>query len=348
MLNSIPKQLYKYRAFNVNTLRMITEAEIYYADPTTFNDPLDSKPTIQIDTDLKSLEVLFYKLHIQAFGKEKAKEKIRHHRYMSTQFGNYKVDSEAETYYIQRLASEIKELIYKEFNKNGYLTSWTNYENNSEEIKTKNVFNYNKDNVKISETIYNKKSKVIFKRIVKLENNLALNITDYNENGKIETYSLNKLNESGQIIEQTQYKNIDKKQKKYTMSYEYNNCKILKYKILDNKGELFSETDYKYKNGKIIYNSSKDKSGLNTFTIERTEIEPNKFESTRRDKSGKITYKKVIWNDKFDNLIMEIQNLKDTLENIYTFDNKNNWITMKRFKNKKPIEIVVRNIEYYK
>ena len=237
---------------------------------------------------------------------------------------------------------------YKEFNKNGYLTSWTNYENNSEEIKTKNVFNYNKDNVKISETIYNKKSKVIFKRIVKLENNLALNITDYNENGKIETYSLNKLNESGQIIEQTQYKNIDKKQKKYTMSYEYNNCKILKYKILDNKGELFSETDYKYKNGKIIYNSSKDKSGLNTFTIERTEIEPNKFESTRRDKSGKITYKKVIWNDKFDNLIMEIQNLKDTLENIYTFDNKNNWITMKRFKNKKPIEIVVRNIEYYK
>ena len=237
---------------------------------------------------------------------------------------------------------------YKEFNKNGYLTSWTNYENNSEEVKTKNVFNYNKDNVKTSETIYNKENKVTFKRIVKVENNLALNITDYNENNEIETYSVNKLNENGQIIEQTQYRDIDVKQKKYTMSYEYNNCRISKYKILDNKGELFSETEYKYNNGEIVYISSKDKTGLNTFTIEKTEIEPNKFESTRRDKSGKITYKKVIWNDKFDNLIKEIQNSKDTIENIYLYDNKNNWITMKRFKNKKPIEIVVRNIEYYK
>jgi hypothetical protein len=50
-----PKRLYKYRPFDVYTLRLLSEAEVFYADPASFNDPLDGSPTIQIDTDRPTL-----------------------------------------------------------------------------------------------------------------------------------------------------------------------------------------------------------------------------------------------------------------------------------------------------
>ena len=50
---NIPKKLFKYRAFNVDTLRLFSFWEVYYADPAKFNDPLDCCPTIQIDVDRK-------------------------------------------------------------------------------------------------------------------------------------------------------------------------------------------------------------------------------------------------------------------------------------------------------
>lgn len=48
-----PKRLYKYRSFSNLTLAMLVEDTVYFADPTTFNDPLDTKPTL--DTDLPSV-----------------------------------------------------------------------------------------------------------------------------------------------------------------------------------------------------------------------------------------------------------------------------------------------------
>jgi hypothetical protein len=36
----LPKRLYKYRSFNINSLRLLTEGEIYYSNPRAFNDPL--------------------------------------------------------------------------------------------------------------------------------------------------------------------------------------------------------------------------------------------------------------------------------------------------------------------
>lgn len=47
-----PKRLYKYRSFSNLTLGMLVNDTVYFADPTTFNDPLDTKPTL--DTDLPS------------------------------------------------------------------------------------------------------------------------------------------------------------------------------------------------------------------------------------------------------------------------------------------------------
>lgn len=110
----LPKRLYKYRAFNVNTLRLLSEAEVYYANPANFNDPLDCKPTIQVDTDRSLLEKLCYKMLVASYGKERALREMRNHRYMSTEYGDYKVDAEVEKYYMQRLASNIKDLLYAE------------------------------------------------------------------------------------------------------------------------------------------------------------------------------------------------------------------------------------------
>lgn len=45
-----PKRLYKYRTFSARTIEMIVQDTVFFADPTTFNDPLDTKPTL--DTNI--------------------------------------------------------------------------------------------------------------------------------------------------------------------------------------------------------------------------------------------------------------------------------------------------------
>ena len=52
----IPKRLYRYRKFNAYTLDMVVNDKLHYADPTTFNDPLDTKPSLDIDLDDGELE----------------------------------------------------------------------------------------------------------------------------------------------------------------------------------------------------------------------------------------------------------------------------------------------------
>jgi hypothetical protein len=61
---NLPKRLYKYRSFSNLTLGMLAEDTVYFADPMTFNDPLDTKPVLETDisiNDLRSiLTQLFY------------------------------------------------------------------------------------------------------------------------------------------------------------------------------------------------------------------------------------------------------------------------------------------------
>ena len=44
-----PKRLYKYRDLTARTLDMVVGDDLYFADPTTFNDPLDCRPSLSID-----------------------------------------------------------------------------------------------------------------------------------------------------------------------------------------------------------------------------------------------------------------------------------------------------------
>ena len=45
----IPKRLYKYRYFSDCTLDMIVCDQLFYANPASFNDPLDTRPSLAID-----------------------------------------------------------------------------------------------------------------------------------------------------------------------------------------------------------------------------------------------------------------------------------------------------------
>lgn len=88
-----PPSLFKYRAFNVRTLRLVAEAEAYYSDPSTFNDPLDCDPTIDVNLEQPELIQLFTQLRMEVLQVEgivgdRARNDVRqtldHLSYMST------------------------------------------------------------------------------------------------------------------------------------------------------------------------------------------------------------------------------------------------------------------------
>lgn len=97
----------------------MSKAEIYYANPRSFNDPLDCDPTIHVDIDLPDLEKLCSRFIAVADGAEKAKRAIGVHQYMSTEYGDYKTNKNAQKYYIQRLAFEIKNRLDAEMGARG-------------------------------------------------------------------------------------------------------------------------------------------------------------------------------------------------------------------------------------
>lgn len=54
-----PRRLYKYRAFSNLTLEMLVEDRLFFADPSTFNDPLDSRPSLNTDLAVPELERIY-------------------------------------------------------------------------------------------------------------------------------------------------------------------------------------------------------------------------------------------------------------------------------------------------
>lgn len=58
----IPRRLYKYRAFSNLTLESLVGDQLWYADPSTFNDPLDTRPSLNTDLDVHQLENVLRRL----------------------------------------------------------------------------------------------------------------------------------------------------------------------------------------------------------------------------------------------------------------------------------------------
>lgn len=64
-IERLPERVYKYRAFSHLSLEMLVEDRLYFADPSTFNDPLDTKPRLDPDIDAAALEWVLEQLVVQ-------------------------------------------------------------------------------------------------------------------------------------------------------------------------------------------------------------------------------------------------------------------------------------------
>lgn len=62
MKQEIPDRLYKYRAFSDLTVQTLVSDELFFADPSTFNDPLDARPILRSDLKACELEKLLREL----------------------------------------------------------------------------------------------------------------------------------------------------------------------------------------------------------------------------------------------------------------------------------------------
>jgi len=117
----LPK-LYKYRGFSVNSLRAITEAEIFYARPSSFNDPLDCDPTIEVDLDRVHLERLLYRLLLARRTDKEARDDVGYLRYLSSEYGDFRTEPDVENYLVRLLASAIKRELDRELAHAGVLS----------------------------------------------------------------------------------------------------------------------------------------------------------------------------------------------------------------------------------
>lgn len=117
----MPKKLYKYRAFNVWTLRCLTEAEVRYTQPSSFNDPMDCNPTIEVDLKRAPLEKLYYRLLLRRLETQKAADEVNYLRHMSSEYGDFETDPKVEDYLVRMLAREIKDEIDAELGTTGVL-----------------------------------------------------------------------------------------------------------------------------------------------------------------------------------------------------------------------------------
>ena len=61
-LAAIPPVLYKYRRFSPRTVEQLCRDQVHYADPSTFNDPLDTKPCVEADCDVQALRQALFEL----------------------------------------------------------------------------------------------------------------------------------------------------------------------------------------------------------------------------------------------------------------------------------------------
>ena len=112
----VPKKLYKYRRFDIYTLRCLSCAGVFYAHPDLFNDPLDSNPSIDVDVDLSTLEKVCFSLVEKRRGKGDAQRAIKNHRYSASQHGCLESgDTNAEKSYRFLLAYEVKRQLVDEY-----------------------------------------------------------------------------------------------------------------------------------------------------------------------------------------------------------------------------------------
>lgn len=123
-----PVKLYKYRKFDVNTLRMLTKHETFYSDPGKFNDPMDCNSTFTVDNCSPQDLCKLYRKIAEGNPAHQVDARINHAIGNSQEYGNWQTESEARSYLIESFRIGIKEVFLEELRHKGVLSlaeSWT-------------------------------------------------------------------------------------------------------------------------------------------------------------------------------------------------------------------------------
>lgn len=123
MLNHpVPHKLYKYRAFDVFCLRLLTHGEIKYSNPRAFNDPLDCNPTIEVDITRADLERLCYIFLCRTQSKDQARQAVCDYRVAAGEHCDPTIDPHAENELKHMLGRRIKDEVDMELGSQGVLS----------------------------------------------------------------------------------------------------------------------------------------------------------------------------------------------------------------------------------
>lgn len=70
MKTTKPEHLYRYQRFNALSLDALCNDQLFFSDPSAFNDPLDCKPSIDVDSDIYTLRQILKTLMERRVEKE--------------------------------------------------------------------------------------------------------------------------------------------------------------------------------------------------------------------------------------------------------------------------------------
>ncbi len=107
---------------------MLSEAEMYFAKPSTFNDPFDCNPTVQSDVAPADVERLWKHLAATTLRVDKARARLRDYRYHATQHGRFDDGGRGTAYYVERLRRDIEAHVREGFGKRGVLSLATRWD----------------------------------------------------------------------------------------------------------------------------------------------------------------------------------------------------------------------------
>lgn len=110
----LPKKLYKYRAFDSISLRLLCESESWYANFPSFNDPLDGMVELINDVDEKRLETLHDYFH-----PGNGKVIRNNYRWYQSEDGEFE---QSHDEYIKRIIYDIRTNLAESFDTRGILT----------------------------------------------------------------------------------------------------------------------------------------------------------------------------------------------------------------------------------
>lgn len=135
---AIPPFLYKYKAFSNFLLEELCGSATYFASPNSFNDPLDSKPSIEDDLPLSDKKLLLAALLKEHKPKQDPVQVFARFNYLAWEENDA---DEAAARFTRLIDSEIERLLMQEIGKRGVFSlaekwdcplMWSHYAHNHE------------------------------------------------------------------------------------------------------------------------------------------------------------------------------------------------------------------------